>query len=89
MGVCHSANHSPLTKLCHDLTIPEDLNAFSYFADSLFDPLSQMMEKMILRSTMILVKMRFSYLKSVYSVSDLEFKDRIFYALEIANTYFL
>lgn len=65
------------------------LECILLLADSLFDPLSQTMQKMILRSTMKLVKMRLPSLKSVYSVSDLEFKDRIFHAPAIANTYFL
>lgn len=42
-------------------TIPKDLNAFCCSADGLFDPLSQVMEKVIFRSVMKLAKMSLLY----------------------------
>lgn len=73
---------------CHGLTIPNGLNAFYCFANRLFYLFSSMMKNTILRSTRKTVKMGLPYSTSIYSVSDLEFRGRIFHALKTARNCF-
>lgn len=76
-----------LLSFCHGLTIPKDLSAFYCFASRLLylvindgkcDP--EVNEENC--------KNEASLLTSIYSVSDLEFKGRIFHALKIAKNCF-